>query len=486
MKSRFVMSFIPIAALIALTLPLQVLAQKPRYKLVDLGTFGGPNSFANGPTVPTLSGNGIYAGEADTSIPDPFAPFCQSPDCLVQHAQEWRNGVVIDLGTLPGVNLSSGATWVSGNGIIGGASENGLIDPLLGTPELRAVVWKNGQIFDLGTLDGGYESFVPAVNDSEQVAAWSLNLVPDPFSMAGGSTQTRGFLWQHGAKQDLGTLGGPDALPEAMNQSGQIIGTSYTNSTPIPTGGFNCPPNVPATDPFFWEEGEMVDIGTLGGTCGVANLINNSGQVVGTSSLVGNQTHHAFLWEHRALKDLGTLGGLNSEAFWITDSGLIVGRADFSPQGANHHAYLLKNDRMIDLGTLAPWPCSTAYSVNSRGQVIGDTGICGEGGGPSFFSENGESMVDINTLVLHGSEIEVVDAYDINDRGEIAGLGMLPNGDVHAVLLIPASEEEIAAAAALNESHSASRFAQTVVKGNSENSASRRQWPLFQQAPRMP
>ena len=82
-----------------------------------------------------------------------------------------------------------------------------------------------------------------------------------------------------------------------MNDRGQIVGTSYTSFSPNPVNGFNCPPNVPTTDPFIWEEGKMADIGTLGGTCGVANFINNRGQVVGTSNLAGNQTHHAFLWE---------------------------------------------------------------------------------------------------------------------------------------------------------------------------------------------
>ena len=102
-------------------------------------------------------------------------------------------------------------TWVSGNGTIVGESENGEIDPLLGIPEMRGVLWtRDGKIIDLGTLDRGYESFAPAVNDRAQVAGWSLNLISDPFSMVGGSTETRGFRWEHGMKQDLGTLGGPE------------------------------------------------------------------------------------------------------------------------------------------------------------------------------------------------------------------------------------------------------------------------------------
>lgn len=465
---------------VALAVPVGLAAQQPRFKLIDIGTFGGPNATVNGPNVPIISSNGTYGGEAETSTPDPYAPnYCQDGDCLVQHAQKWSHGVMTDLGALPGVNLSSGATWVSANATIVGESENGLIDPLLGVPEIRAVLWTNdGQIVDLGTLEGGYDSFATAVNNRNQVAGFALNTIPDPFSMnpcaiygtcEPNSTQTRGFIWEHGAMQDLGTLGGPDTFPEAMNDRGQIVGWSYTNSTPTANGGFACPPGVPTQDPFFWDKGEMVDIGTFGGTCGQAIFINNRGQVVGTSSLAGNQTTHAFLWERGTLQDLGTLGGVNAQADWISDSGLIVGRADVSMQNANHHAFLWKNGAMTDLGVLDPWPCSTALSVNSKGQVIGDTGICGVGGGPNFFSEDGQPMVDIGTLILPGSDLQIVELFAINDRGEIAGAGVLPDGDVHAIILVPASADEIATANALNEFHPAT--ARTLVR-NSENSVS--------------
>jgi probable HAF family extracellular repeat protein len=110
----------------------------------------------------------------------------------------------------------------------------------------------------------------------------------------------------------------------------------------------------------------MVDLGTLGGTVGFANFINSRGQVVGVSNLAGDTTNHGFLWDRGTLTDLGTLGGINSDAFWISDSGLVVGRGDFSSQSANHHAFLWKNGLMTDLGVVDPWPCSTAYSVNSN------------------------------------------------------------------------------------------------------------------------
>ena len=505
MKSRTFTGIIAVVMFATLMLPVGIGAQAaqekkglPRYKLIDIGTFGGPNAGVNGPNVPIISSDGTYGGEAETPTPDPYAPnYCQDGDCLVQHAQKWSNGVNTDLGTLPGVNLSSGATWVGSNGTIVGSSENGLIDPLLGVPEIRAVLWTDdGQIVDLGTLEGGNESFATAVNDRKQVAGFSLNTIPDPFSLnpcaiygtcEPNFTQTRGFIWEHGVMQDLGTLGGPDTFPEAMNDRGQVVGWSYTNSTPNANGGWNCPPGVPTEDPFFWDNGQMVDIGTLGGTCGQAIFINNRGQVVGTSNLARNQTTHAFLWERGALQDIGTLGGANAQADWISDSGLIVGRADVSMENAIHHAFLWKNGAMTDLGVLDPWPCSTALSVNSKGQVIGDTGICGVGGGPNFFSEDGQQMVDVGTLVLTGSDLEIVDLFDINERGEIAGAGVLPNGDQRAILLVPASAEEIAAANALNASPRTSATPHTLGRGAEHSPFNARyKQKMFRRTQRLP
>lgn len=80
-------------------------AQEPahqRYRLADLGTFGGPNSFlTDSPVVQSVNSHGVVVGGAETPAPDPLAPNRQDPNCLILHAFEWRHGRLSAAGRLP-------------------------------------------------------------------------------------------------------------------------------------------------------------------------------------------------------------------------------------------------------------------------------------------------------------------------------------------------------------------------------------------------
>lgn len=403
-------------------------SQSLRYRLIDLGTLGGPNS-AETQEFPFINNTGMVVGFADTAIPNPH-----SSEGFVFHAFRWRVGPIRDLGTLPG-GVNSFAIWSNNAGEVVGLSENGRIDPLLGAPEGRAVLWeKGGQIVNLGTL-GGHESLAGFINDRGQVAGAAANRKRDRFSMFGWGTQTRAFLWQKGIMRDLGTLGGPDAVPTGGgNNRGQVAGTSYTNSTPNPDTG------VPTQHPFLWTHGTMADLGTLGGTIGVATALNNRGQVAGLSSTAGNQGAHPFLWSRGRLTDLGTLGGTFGFATWMNNAGAVVGGTTTRGDEA-FHAFFWRKGKMTDLGTINDDICSVAHFMNSRGQVVGTSGGPGCDQGQSerhgFISERGGRVIDLNRFVPEGSHLTVTDGETINDRGEIAASGMLPNGDFHAVVLIP-------------------------------------------------
>jgi len=468
MKSRVLTCITAMTLVAALAIPVGLAAQddvaqanKPKhhhYKLIDMGTFGGPASnFSFNPSQ-DINHRGVVAGYAETPTPDPFPAFCFDPDCFVAHAFRWQDGVLTDLGALPG-GASSQAEWINAKGLIAGISQNGQTDPLIpGFPEYRAVIWQNGNITDLGTLDGGYESLAFGLNDSGAVVGPALNTVPDAFCLfAPGlcTTQTRAVLWQKGAKQDLGTLGGPDALAFFINQRSQVAGYSYVNSTPNSASDM-CGANIPTADPFLWDRKRgMVDLGTLGGTCGLPKALNNRGQVVGLSDMPGDLTFHPFLWtEPGPMQDLGTLGGDNGFTNWINDRGDIVGDADLpGPAPQDHDVVLWRKNgaEMIDLGVLPGYSCSRAFSVNSRGLVVGtleNSDLCPTyTAGHAFLWENGGPMVDLNSLIPPGSSLDLALPYGINDSGEIVGSGLPPgcapqDNQIcgHAFLLIPCDE----------------------------------------------
>jgi probable HAF family extracellular repeat protein len=431
------------------TAPLPKKHQHHRYRLLDLGTFGGPQSYVPDGLDLTdtriLNNSGLVVGWADTSRPDPFPTFCWVDDCLVGHAFVGERNGKKDLGVLPG-GASSDTTWIAENGLIAGDSENGELDPLLpGFPEIRAVLWRHGRMIDLGTLEGGYESFSTSVNSRGQVTGYSTNTIPDANSIIGTGYQTRAFVWHSGAMQDLGTLGsGTDAIAALSNDHGQVVGWSYTNSDPSAACAIYGFPLT--TGSFLWDEGPgMMDIGGLGGTCTVAMGLNQRGQVVGLSWLPGDLSVHAFHWDQKnGLVDLGTLGGDFSSAIAINNHGDAVG-GSYLPDNARIHATLWKGSTSFDLGAIDADTCSSAQSINEAGQIVGISGTTNCESFRPFLWESGSPMVDLNSLVSN-SDIYVTFATTINDRGEIAGSGVLPNGDERAVLLVPCRDDDQACA----------------------------------------
>jgi probable HAF family extracellular repeat protein len=455
------MQLIAVTLIAALAVPVLVFAQAPekhpRYKLIDLGTLGGPHSYGsvNGDGFQLLNNSGVVASYADLALPDPNASFfCTVADCAQTHAFQWKDGVMTDLGALPVNNNSAGGS-INANGWVTGQSQSSLLDPVVGIPEYRAVLWKQGQIIDLGTL-GGTESLGIYVNDAGQVIGFSTtSTAPDPIGFFGFPTHT--FIWQNGEKLDIGTLGGSDALPGAScsNQpEGLVVGGSTT------TTGINSDTGLPTTDPFLWHHGKMIDLGSLGGTNGFAQCANNRRQVIGQSSLAANPAAcdfpilssigtgcHAFFWDDGVMTDLGTLGGDNSEAIWLNDAGDVAGSADL-PGSRTHDAVLWRKGKIHDLGTVPGDPCSRGRGLNARGQVVGGSSDCANFL-HAFVWQEGGPMLDLNTLIPPGSGMQLTNAININDRGEIlakaAPLGFTPNDDAdlgHLVLLIPCENED--------------------------------------------
>jgi len=433
---------------IAVAAPKGSLAERnyPRYRLLEFSPLGGRSSGSFGTSM-QLNNRGEAIAQAETTIPDPFAP-ADCTDCFVWHGVVLdHHGLMTDLGALPERN-GSVPIGISESGLIAGLSQYGVIDPATGFVPWQAVLWnRDRSIVNLGTL-GGNCSAAYSVNSRGQVVGGGLNSVPEnpdfvfPINVdCPGATQVRAFRWQDGAMQDLGTLGGNDATAMQVNEGGQIVGISYTNTQPNDTTGF------PTIHPFLWKNGAMTDLGSLGGTWAVVGaladtgwtrVLNDSGDVVGSSFLAGDAVQHAFLWSNGTMIDLGTLGGLRSDAAALNNKRQVVGSARVSDTPLLRHAFLWEKGGMTDLGTVAPCDQSEAHSINAASQIIGRSYDCaGDFYETAVYVEKGKPMVDLNTLIDPPSPIHLDQPWNINERGEIFADGSLPDGSERAVLLVP-------------------------------------------------
>ena len=300
-----------------------------------------------GQTLPTVyDGYGVWAGETRAPIPNPPGFGYQSDSYTVIN----NSGQV----------ASEAVTWVQ-------SGQPGQLNSV--TYIWHATETIGQTAIDLGAL-GGQNSAAAGINDAGQV-------VGNADTSAGTS---HAFIATNGKMTDLGTLpGGQYSSALGINNAGQVIGYAEVNSTSTPVSG---PHEIFPGYPIFgggyhavlYQQGQVTDLGTLGGANSVAMAINQSGQIVGTAE-TATGAQHAFLYQNGKMQDLGVLNSNWSQAFWgvaysqaygINNAGAIVGES-------NSLAFLDENGKMYNLNNLVNIPnitLSQAWAINNVGQIL--------------------------------------------------------------------------------------------------------------------
>jgi probable HAF family extracellular repeat protein len=331
------------------------------YEVTDLGSLGGDFTEANG-----INEVGQVVGSSTTAPgQEPYAPG--------MHAYLWEDGEMIDLGTLGG-DLS-GAVDINDAGQAVGFAETA-------DGTTRAALWADGEVTDLGTLGGDHSEAI-RINEAGHVVGHSTTAPGQELLDQG----THAFLWIEGEMTDLGTLDSDWSRATGINAAGQVVGTSETADG--------------AVHPFLWEDGTMTDLGTLpdfGG--GRAIRISEDGLVVGfaVDPLLDAATpteepppdRRAWLYREGELIDLGALGGEFSVALGVNAAEQVVGGAEIAVEPGSSaatpaatgegvpppsHAFVWEDGVMTDLNDLVSsgpdLNLETAVANNDAGQIVG-------------------------------------------------------------------------------------------------------------------
>ncbi len=371
-KTHFSIGLVVLATFLIVVAPGSPVLAVTTYTITDLGLVRGADG---GFTPQAINNKGQIAGDYQVGF--------RGDAEYVHYAALWDSGEITELSGLAAPYSSAAAINDLGQ-VVGFTGDNYYDSPVF--------VWQDGESTYLDSLSEGWV-WDAAINNAGQIVGTSDTTSRDKWD----NGLVRAVLWEDGRLTDLGGLG--DKLSSravAINNLGQIAGTVHGGK--LKEGGLG---HYPARHVALWTDGEMRDLGAFKGTSfNHAVDINDVGQVLCFGESVGEPSY-TYLWEDGERTEIGTLpGSLNeNEVFAINNSGHVVGeaRSEFivwasvltgviSPVGSFDpvaeagisRAFLWENGSIWDLDDLIPadsgWQLSSARDINDHGQIIG-TGV---------------------------------------------------------------------------------------------------------------
>ncbi len=312
----------------------------------------------------------------------------------------------------------------------------------------RAVIGIYGFNIDLGTLgkpDGNSWINWGGINDRGEAVGMSETADPDPNGedICGFGTHLTcvPFLWRDGHMSALPTLGGNNGEASAINNRGEAVGFAEDGAVDL-----TCPDgttNNRIALPVLWKRGNAEALSLVDNDPdGFAYGINDQGHAVGYSGNCTTATH-AVMWKDNTAFVLQDLGGTGSNfAYAVSNRGQIVGQVG-STDGKTFYAAVWQHgaDGAVTKLDILPGDFAAfATGINNRGQVVGNDFDSKYNWSHGFIWQNGVTT-DLNTLIPEDSNLFIISASNINERGQISGMATvqtgLHKGYIHAYLLTP-------------------------------------------------
>jgi probable HAF family extracellular repeat protein len=271
-------------------------------------------------------------------------------------------------------------------------------------------------------------------------------------SVAGYSTigvERHAALWTKDGITDLRTLGGPHSNVQwnGINNRGTVVGISQTNETEPLGQDWSCAIFLPTKGKiclgFYWADGRMHRLPTLGGYNGYAASLNDRGQIVGwAEKMVFDPTcretqklqFRAVMWEpgKSITRELRPFPGDSaSAATAINQRGQVVGISGDCDIAVGRfsakRAVMWDGDDAVEIPHLGGEAWHTPTAINERGHVVGFSNPPEVTGGAlkplAFLWTGGRRSVSLGVL----KDDDNSQALGINARGQVVGVSCLGN-----------------------------------------------------------
>ena len=209
-------------------------------------------------------------------------------------------------------------------------------------------------------------------------------------------------------------VGPPNSSAADINSAGVVVGSYRTGPT--------------TTRAFLNRGAGVVSLGTLGGTSSAAAAINDKGEVLGNWTTGTNPQNRGFVYYHGKQRDIGVIPGRFTVYTDINNAGYVTAYGAVVNSFEGPHGFLrAPNGGFTDLGHLPvqePLTITTAFALNNRNQVTGESGPLTFPDQPlrAYLWARG-TIRDLGDL---GTEPN--GGLAINDRGQITGYASVPTG----------------------------------------------------------